>query len=322
MFVAVKTVRRIAAMGVIAACMSASFPAYSADTTDPAAVEAARSLFAEGTAHFQAGRWGAALAALRRSHALVESPNTELMIARSLRELGRSVEAVTAFEQAAGAAGAKVAEGEPKYAPTKRAAEEEGRKLRATLGSIRVRVAKRPGLVVIIDGRPVTLDAAGEATVLHPPGNATVFVSDASGAEQRQALTVVAGSTVELEFAADASPRALSLSPNVIAPAEPTPAAEPRASTGSWAVPAAIATGVLTLAGTGIFVGFGSDSRAKYDALDARCGPSSCGPAERAEADAGERSQVIANVGLAVAGVAAVATIAFVVVALTSPGRL
>lgn len=86
-------------------------------------------------------------------------------------------------------------------------------------------------------------------------------------------------------------------------------------------MPAALASGVLTLAGTGVFIGFGSSSHSTYESLAARCGPGTCGPAERAEADAGERQQTIANVGLAVAGAAAIATIAFVVVALTSPGR-
>ena len=284
---------------------------------DAASVDTARSHFNEGSAHFHAGRWEPALAAFQRSRALVDSPNTVLMIARSLRELGRNVEAVEAFQQAAALAGAKVANGEAKYTPTERAASDEGRRLRSMLGSVRIRVLHREGAVVTVDGRAVVLDGAGEATVLHEPGSATVLVRDGGGAEQRQVVTVLAGSTLETEFAGEAAPRTMVLQPKPVTPTTPPSDAAP-----AWVLPAAITSGVLALAGTGVFVGFGASSRSRYDALQADCGPDNCGAAQRAEADAGKREQLIANVGLGVGVLAAAATVTFVVIGLTSRSRL
>lgn len=319
----VKCARRLVAAAILAISALDASGAQAEEPHDAATVESARTLFNEGNAHFHAGRWAAALAAFQKSRALVDSPNTTLMIARCLRELGHAPAAVETFQQAASEANARVAQGEAKYAPTEKAAADEGRRLRSMLGSVRIRVTHRDGATVTVDGKPVPLDASGEATVLHEPGSATVVVRDAAGAEQRQVVTVLAGSALETEFAGAAPPRATTAGPALAtAPAPaPPPAAADRTTGPTWVVPAALASGVLTLAGTGVFIGFGSSSHAKFTALEAQCGPSSCGPEQRAEADAGERQQTIANVGLGVAAVAAAATIAFVVVALASPGR-
>jgi hypothetical protein len=322
MLVRVTPCRRFVAVALM--ILASTSAARADERADALAVEAARTLFTEGTTHFSAGRWPAALTALERSYALVPSPNTMLMIARSLRELGRTAEAAAAYERAALEAAQRVAKGDAKYSPTERAATDEGRKVRATLGSVKVRVTRYEGVAVSIDGRPLVLDPGGAATSLHAPGSATVIVREPSGAEQKQTVTVHAGSTVEMEFSGD--------TPRVTAPLPEAPRPAPRAalvdvvppvegSPRAWAVPAAIGSGVMTLAGTAVFIGFGSASHATFTRLSAECGPSSCGPAERDDADAAKRQQTIANVGLAFASVAAAATIVFVVVALASPGR-
>jgi hypothetical protein len=321
MFVGVNR-RFIAVTSLVLACAST---AHADERADALAVEAARTLFVDGNADYQGGRWASALTALQRSYALVPSPNTMLMIARSLRELGRSAEAVDAFEKSALEAAQRVAKGDAKYSPTERAATEEGRKLRATLGKIRVRVMNHENVTATVDGHPLPLDASGTASVLHPAGSAIVVVRDASGAEQKQTVSVSAGSTVDMEFSGDAPPRAAVLPPPASTSATAVPldrdATRSETNARSWSVPAAIGTGVLTLAGTAVFIGFGSASHATYERLSADCGPSSCGPSERDDADAAKRQQTIANVGVAAAGVALVATIAFVVVALTSPSH-
>jgi hypothetical protein len=135
-------------------------------------------------------------------------------------------------------------------------------------------------------------------------------VRDEGGAMQRQSVTVLAGGTVQLEFAAEKTPPPTPVIPPVV------PA--PQGSDGSWAVPAAWAAGGLTIAGLGVFTIFGLSSQSTYDDLATRCGPSACGPDDRSLADDGQRSQTIANVGLGVAIVAAVATAAFVWVALSN----
>lgn len=72
--------------------------------------------------------------------------------------------------------------------------------------------------------------------------------------------------------------------------------------------------------GAGAFVGFGLKSQATYRDLSSRCGPAACGPAERAAAATGSRDQTIANVGIVVAGVGAVAAAVLVVLGTTPSG--
>jgi len=284
------------------------------ETIDPRVVDAARFDFTEGTAHFQAKRWAEALEAFEHSFSLVASPNTKLMIARCLRELGRRTDAADAYADAAAEAHRRVTAGEGKYKQTADAAATEGAAVRAQLGTLRVHVARPAGATLTVDTKVVELSKDGDVTVLHEPGTASVTVRDATGAEQRQTVTVQANGTVQMDFAVQSAPPAPP-------PLSRPPASAPERPRSSWPVPAALVAGGVTLAGLGVFIGFGASSQATYDRLSARCGPSSCGPADRGEADSGKRDQTIANVGIAVSAVAAVATIVFVAVALTSSDR-
>lgn len=271
----------------------------------------ARTYFEAGSAHFQAHQWQEALAAFERANALVPSPNTELLIARCLRELGQSVEAVKRFDSTALHAKKRVDAGEAKYQQAGEAAAREGEAIRRTLGTLRIRVAQGSGQgAVSLDGKATELAPDGTATVLAAPGPATVEFSD-RGRVQRQTVTLLAGAVVDVEFSAGASP-----------PSDPVAPPEKAASSQPW-VWAAIGAGALTAVGGGVYLGFNSASRATYDDLAARCGPNRCTERDRADADRGEQQQTIAMVGLAVGAVAAVATVAFTVIALRrGPSRV
>lgn len=304
----------VAALTVVAALACLPVPAQAAGD-DPAkpgasALEDARWHFTEGAAHYQARRFEEALAAFQRSYELVESPNTELMIARSLREVGRRADAVAAFEHAATEADRRVARGETKYKPTGDAARSEGGALRNRLGTVVLRVAAPTESTVTVDGRAIPLLGREEVSFLHEPGTVTVLVREANGAEQRQTVNVLPGSTVQMQFAADSS------SPPP--PPAPPPAAPRATASGAWTTPAAWISGGVTVAGLGVFTLFGLQSASIYDDLEQRCGPSNCGPADRDDAARGERAQTVANVGLVVAAVAAVATVTFVVLGASS----
>jgi tetratricopeptide (TPR) repeat protein len=65
------------------------------DTNDPK--KAAQILFEAGDVLYESARYEEAVAAFRQSHAIVNSPNSRLMLARSLRELGKTVEACEQF---------------------------------------------------------------------------------------------------------------------------------------------------------------------------------------------------------------------------------
>lgn len=288
---------------VLAALLATTLPSRAAHA-DP--VDDARALFVEGSALLHAGRPEDALEKLQRSFALVPSPNTELLLGRALRELGRRVEAAGALEHAEAEARRRGNAGETKYGQTEAAAHAEAASLRAQLGRLRIRIAEPARASLRIDGKAVPIAAEGETTVLHEPGRIEVAVSREGEAESRQIVEVSAGAAAQMEFA---SASARPPKPVVVV----TPARVVASSRATWALPAAIVAGGVTVVGAGVFTVFGLKSGSAYDDLEARCGPA-CGPAERANADAGSRDQTIANVGLAVGSLAAAAAITFVLV--------
>jgi hypothetical protein len=313
-FVALVLSRALAAalpLGVVAV------PATAHADPEDATRDDAKRLFQQGSADLLAKRYPEALESLRASYKLVPSPNSGLLIARCLRELNRRVEAVEMYGTVAADARRRAEGGDAKYGQTADVAAAEGGALRATLGLVRVRVSRpAPGSTLEIDGvaRPVT-DA--DVVVLHLPGEVTVTFTPAAGPPQSQRATLAAGADLRMEFTA--APSGGSASGPPPPPARTTPAPDADGSPPSWTVPAALISGALTLAGTGVFIGFGLKSRSIYDDLNARCGPASCGDAERATADSGKQNQTIANVGLAVGIVSAAATFAFLLVRAAGP---
>lgn len=289
-------------------------PASSRAQTQADTQEAARSVFTEGAAHFEARRYPEALAAFERSYHVSQSPNALLMMARCQRELGQRPDAVATFERADAEARQRVAAGEPKYVPTAEAAADEAGKLRAALGTIHIRVEGAGGGSVVADGKPIALSPQGDAVILREPGMTSVEFS-ASGVRQQQIVTVSAGASVGMSFTA-ATPKQV-LGTLSSESGDPTPPSPPAVAARSprYALPAWLAGG-MTIVGGATFAGFGLSSSSTFDKLAARCGPANCGPSDRAEADRGVRAQTIANIGLGVAITAAVATVVFVVLAL------
>jgi hypothetical protein len=92
------------------------------EAATPAQREAAASAYQKGKAAYEAGDYAGALDAFRRSYAAVRSPNTKLMVARSLRELFQDDEARAAFEQTIAEAEQT---GDATYAPAADAARQE-----------------------------------------------------------------------------------------------------------------------------------------------------------------------------------------------------
>ncbi len=307
---------RIAAVLGVFLCAVAPSPARAADEAPEAGDAEARRLFGEGSRLYLAGRYDEALSALEASYKLVPSPNSGLLIARCLRELRRPVESAQMFASVESEARRRVHEGDARYAPTADAAATEGARVRAGLGRLHVRVHHAPpGTRLTVDGAPVAMTSDQEVVVLHPAGDATVRLTPPEGAEQSQSVSVGAGAEVKMEF--ELAPRGSTPPPPPPpGPGEP-PAPAPSDAASSIYVPAAWISGGVALTGLGFFTGFGLASRSKFDDLQNRCGQTGCGPADRAEADAGKRDQTIANVGLVVGLLGAAATGVFVVLAVT-----
>lgn len=275
-------------------------------------IDEARALFTEGNARLRAGKAQEAKELLERSFALVPSPNTELQLGRALRELGRRVEAVQALEHAEAEARRRGNAGETRYGQTEAAAHAEAASLRAQLGTLHIRVVRPPDAALAVDGKATAIADEGDTTVLHEPGRIEVVVTRAGEAEAKQVVTLAPGGAAQMEFASrGAAPRTVVV--------EPAPPATTRPEN-AWALPAALVAGGVTIASSATFTIFALRSEDAYDTLSERCGPNACGPADRAEADDGKRDQTIANVALAVAGTAAAATLAFVLVKVFSGG--
>jgi hypothetical protein len=287
--------------GVAAASIALSAAAAAADTppaapADPEVVHRATDLFTKGTQLYEAKRYDEALASLESSYRLVPSPNSGLIIARCLRELGKPAEAAAKFAEVERDANARVASGEARYGETAKTAADEGAAVRATLGTVHVHVAHLPaGGTVQIDGVtvPVTADAAES---LHAAGPVTVTVRAPPASDRLERASVTAGQRVDVEI--DAAP----------AP-EPAPSTRP-----GWMVPAIAVAGSVGLLGIGVSIGAGVSSRATFNDLQASCGSRCFTQAEQDQISSGKRDQTIANVSLGVGIVGAAAAVAIGVV--------
>ena len=271
----------------------------------------AKTLFLHGGELFAQKRFAEALEALEKSYQLQPSPNSHLLIARCLRELGRLVEALEHFQVTENEARARMTAGESKkYRDTQEAAATEGSEVRERLGTIHVLVTRAPeGSIVEVDGKPTELPAGGALDVLHSTGQAVIVVRPPTGASQTRTVQVVAGgeSSVTLEVSApppppekdlskDRRPTRLDKAPDVVPP-RPRP----------WAAPLAIVSGGIGLVGFGLFAGFGLHSQGIYKDLKSSCAPL-CG---KADAEEGAREQTIANASLGVGIAGAVAAAVF-----------
>jgi tetratricopeptide (TPR) repeat protein len=74
---------------------------YAAGSDAPNAEQkkAAQKMFEAGDALYESARYEDAVEAFKQSHALIDSPNSRLMLARSLREVGKSQEACVEFTE-------------------------------------------------------------------------------------------------------------------------------------------------------------------------------------------------------------------------------
>jgi hypothetical protein len=317
--------RLLSGLCLLVALLLAGARSASAQAPDEAAVSEARQLFLRGSDLFLARKFSDALDSLRASYNLVPSPNSGLVIARCLRELGRPVEALETFASVESEARRRVAGGESKYAKTASSAATEGAEMRAAVGSLRIRIGQPTTSTELrVDDVPRTIPPDGVATVWHAPGEARVSVRRPDSPEQTQAATVPAGGEVQMEFGGPTTVNLPPVQPVIVAPpvlppvGPKPPPPEPVATYGGWARSAAWVTGITTVVGFGVFTGFGLATMSEYKSLQS-CAPH-CDPnsSQHGTLEAGERNELIANAGVVVGSIAAAATLTFIVLDLSS----
>lgn len=276
----------------------------STESGEAAAEREATERFEHGMHAYTNRRYEEALDAFRGADARVPSPNTRLMIARCLRELGRVHESIDSFLASETLAKARIDQGESRYEPTRSAARTERAMVERGAGRIEVDGAGKE-VRVLLAGALVHL-SAGEPRIVRwvTPGDHTVERHRPGGIVERHTVHVEAGETATVRFA----PVGDQKSDEAHSALRPAPPEAPGRRQRRWAWPLAVGAGALTLGATGSFVAFGLDSENRYQRVRDACQAGECGDAQRADAEVGARHQTIANISLVVAGASLVAT--------------
>ncbi|HEY2515227.1 MAG TPA: tetratricopeptide repeat protein [Polyangiaceae bacterium] len=292
---------------LFAACLlaatAASVPALASgvdpDAATPLQREQAQSRFGRGRQLFEQKKYREALGEFEGSHDIVASPNARLYIAHCRRELGELVAAYEEFGRAATEARER-ATGDPRYLKTAEAAERERDALAPKLGFVTITVEHATAdTKLTIAGEEIKSAAWSEAAPVlpgtteilaqtpgRPPGRTTATVS----AGERKRVTVDAG--LPAPVAAAPEP----------APAPPPPPEGPTQPTRTIAY----LSGGIGVIGFATFAVFGMMAKSTYDGLQRECsGP--CTSDHSGEIHSGETQQTVANVGLVVGAVGAVA---------------
>jgi hypothetical protein len=253
---------------------------------------AAQKAFKAADVEYDAKHFAEALAGYRASYDLVKSPNTRLMIARSLRELGRLGEAY-AEAKATLAEAEAVSVRLPRYAETAQAARANLKALATSVGFVKLDLDKSSdeGLVVKIGDRSFDSTALDEPIAV-TPGKTTIVATAAGQKKYRREVRVEPGETQTVRVELEGEP----LAPGLAKPAESTVGIGPDTSMRTWAYVAggAGAAGLLT------FGVFGLLANSSYSSLEEDCPNGRCPPGRSDEIDAGRRYQAVANVGLGV----------------------
>jgi len=308
--------KRVMSSVCLALCVSLLSPnAHSAGVESAAGEQkrAAQKMFEAADGLYESGRFGEAVQAFRASYELVASPNSRLMIARSLRELQRYDEAYKEYQGTI--ADAEASGG--RYPETLSAAHAEADALSGQLAYLVVDAAPEDATAeLVVNGKSVKW-TAGERIAVRA-SKVEVEFRFSNGQTRRESLDLKTGETHKLT--AKARPIAAPAAPAIAPKQETTMSASPQPESHSngprTAAYIAGGVGVLGLASFGVF---GYLDRSTYSDLKTKCNSGACSPSQSNDIDAGRRYQLIANIGLGVAAVGvAAATTLFLV---SSPGK-
>ncbi len=259
---------------------------------------------------YDAREYTRALEELRGSYQLRASPNSRLLIARCLRELGRIPEAVTEFETTLHEA-REHGSTDARYLDTERAAAAEMGELEPRIGRLRLTIVNAPSVLrVRLNALELPTSALALAIPV-APGRVNVSVL-AEGLEPLStSVDALAGMTraVTLAYAVDSSARqraALARSNDPISP-QAAPSSGPWLLRGSgplrgfvWASWSIGAASLLTAAA------LGAATQGAFVQLEQRCGGGPCPSAEILAIESGRALQLGTNLALAVGVTSAV----------------
>ncbi len=244
---------------------------------------------------FDARKFDEALAGFQESYATFASPNSHLMVARTLAELGRHFDAIAEYEKVQ-AESLEAAKEQPKYQKTAESARTELEEVKKKLAVVTVKVTGAgAGATVKLGDESLPSEQWGQQ-LLRLPGALVAVLTTADGKESRKELTLVAGGSATIELSPPA-PEVLPSTPTETAPTETASFDSSTATPRTWAY----VTGGVGLAGLAGFGVLGFLSNNKFDDLEKACPTRiACDPSLQSDADQGKRFQTAANVSLVV----------------------
>jgi len=251
----------------------------------------AQAAYMDANAKYEAGNMEAALAGFRASFDFVKSPNTSLVIGRSLANLGRYAEAYRQALQTQQIARAAIVV-DKKYAAAEKSAIDDAAEWKTKVGFVRVDLAGRTANVKVA-GRAVTAAELAEPIAVDP-GFVDVVIEGAEPAESKRA-DVKAGAEESVSFAKTAS-----TAPPPPPPDEKSGGMHPFDMGTGQRITGAVFAG-LGVVGMGLFAGFGAANNSKFSELEEACASGSCPAGSDEEIEDGRTLQTAAN-GSVIAG--------------------
>jgi hypothetical protein len=257
--------------------------------------QSAQKLFLDAKKNFDEKQFEPALEGFRASYDVVASPNSLLMVARTLVALDRIEEGYDTYQEVIRTADEAAAK-DPKYAPAAEAARKEVEEIRPRLGFLSLDiVGATADTQIFINEKPIERDRWGKEIVARV-GVVSISAKAPGKPEYNEDVTLGGEAvTHRIDLASLWAPP----------PPPVTPTEEPTASgsvdllgldmrTWSYIAGGVGAAGVVT------FGVFGVMNRSKYNSLESDCPNGLCATDRSDDIDAGKRYQTIANVGLVV----------------------
>jgi hypothetical protein len=277
----------------------------------PVQREQANARFLKGKAHFDRNDFSAALEDFRASLDMVASPNARLYVARTLREMGRLVEAYVEFGRTA--AEAKEHEHEDgRYGKAAEAALAERAAVAPQIGFVNLNVTNaNESTAVSVAGSQILRGGWGEPVPVKP-GEVEVEVITPGVLPIRRSVVVHAGQKAAVTVDAKGQAGVALSTGGTTSSSSSTGTGGTTTHAGKgWMLPAAIAGGGVGVVGLVMFTVAGIASSSTYSDLKTKCGLAPCPSNLQGEVADGKTQQAIANTGLVIGIIGVVAGAAF-----------
>jgi hypothetical protein len=267
----------------------------------PVQREQAQNRFLKGRDSFAKKQYEAALGEFNASLDIVASPNTRLYVGRCLRELGRLVHAYVELGRTEVEA-KELSRDDPRYEKAGQSAHDERVKLEPLLGFVNVEVVNAETSTTLKVGGDEVRRGGWSEPIPVMPGTVEITAETPSRAPVKR--TVEAKANAKTAVAIDVAEGASTGEPVVAT----TPSSPPKPSNGGLRNVAYV-TGGAALVGLGLFVFFGLKANSTYSDLEKTCNNGPCPPGHEGDISEGRTQQTVANLGLALFGVGAAASV-------------